>query len=226
MRLVYSASRYAQDVSEAPASVTIITADEIQRYGYRTLADVLGAARGIFTHNDRAYEYVTVRGISRQSDYNTRVQLLVDGHRLNDAATDAGGIGSDGLIDLDLIDHVEIIHGPGSALFGTSAFFGVVNLVTKRGRNLSGVRGTAQRRELRDVSRCAVMGQAQWRRELLVAGSAEQRGGRDLFFAAYDDSSTNNGVATGLDGNRTYRAFVKAALGDLSLSGQLQSQRS
>jgi outer membrane receptor for ferrienterochelin and colicin len=44
VRLVFSASRYAQDVREAPASVTIITAAEIQRYGYRTLADVLAAS--------------------------------------------------------------------------------------------------------------------------------------------------------------------------------------
>src|SRR5580704_18317398 len=81
---VYGASGYKQKVTEAPASVTIITADDIQRYGYRTLADVLRHVPGFYVNYDRNYSYVGVRGFNRPGDYNTRVLILVDGHGMND----------------------------------------------------------------------------------------------------------------------------------------------
>ena len=133
---VFGASKYQQKVTEAPASVSIVTADEIQKYGYRTLADVLRSVRGFYISYDRNYSYVGVRGFGRPGDYNSRILLLVDGHRLNDAIYDGALIGSEFPIDVDLIERVEIIRGPSSSLYGTSAFFGVVNVITKRGKDL------------------------------------------------------------------------------------------
>ena len=63
-----------------------------------------------------------IRGFNRPGDYTSRVLLLVDNHRLNDAVYDQGGAGTEMPIDVDLIDRVEIIKGPGSALYGTNAF--------------------------------------------------------------------------------------------------------
>jgi outer membrane receptor protein involved in Fe transport len=216
-RLVFSASRYAQDASEAPASVTIITADEIRQQGYRTLADILGAVRGIFTYYDREYAYATVRGMSRQSDFNTRLLLLIDGHRINDAATDASGIGTDALVDVDLIEHVEVIMGPGSALFGTNALFGVVNLVTRRGRQLPGVQGTAEAGSFGYARGALSFGtRVRGSHELLVSGSAERRGGQDLYYREFDSPQTDNGVVRGMDGEQTYRGLAKGSMGDFS----------
>lgn len=65
---VYSASRFEQDVTEAPASVSIITSDDIKKSGYRTLAEILNGVRGFYTSNDRNYSYLGVRGFSRPGD--------------------------------------------------------------------------------------------------------------------------------------------------------------
>jgi hypothetical protein len=78
---VFGASDRLQPVTEVPSSVSIVTADEISRYGYRTLADVLNGVRGFYVTNDRNYSYVGARGFNRPGDYSTRVLLLVNGHR-------------------------------------------------------------------------------------------------------------------------------------------------
>ena len=62
---VHGASKYEQKVSEAPASVTIVTADDIRRFGWRTIADALRSVKGFYTTYDRAYTYAGVRGFGR-----------------------------------------------------------------------------------------------------------------------------------------------------------------
>src|SRR5687767_13325484 len=81
---VYAASKFLQEAAQAPASVSVISADEIRNHGYRTLADILRSVRGFYVTYDRDYSYVGVRGFSRPGDYNGRVLLMVNGHRLND----------------------------------------------------------------------------------------------------------------------------------------------
>src|SRR5205814_2487644 len=122
-------------VTEAPASVTIITAEDIRKYGYRTLADILRNVRGFYVTYDRNYSYLGVRGFGRPADYNSRVALLVDGHRVNDNVYDQAPLGTEFPIDVDLIDRVEVIRGPNSSLYVANAFLGVINIITKRGRD-------------------------------------------------------------------------------------------
>src|SRR2546426_11732092 len=128
--LVYGASKHEQKVTDAPSFVSVVTADDIRRYGYRTLADVLRSVHGFYTTYDRNYTYLGVRGFSRPSDYNSRFLLLVDGHRINDNVYGRAYTGTEEGIDVDLIDRVEIIRGPSSSLYGTSAFFAVINVIT------------------------------------------------------------------------------------------------
>ncbi|HTH10691.1 MAG TPA: Plug domain-containing protein, partial [Acidovorax sp.] len=122
---VTTASRYTQTALEAPAMVSVVTAEDILLFGYRTLAEVLAGMRGLYVSYDRSYHYLGNRGFATPGDYNTRVLLLVNGVRFNDNLYDQASIGTDFPLDLDLIDRVEFVPGPGSAVYGANAFFGV-----------------------------------------------------------------------------------------------------
>jgi iron complex outermembrane receptor protein len=141
---VSAAAKYAQRRSEAPASITIVTAEEVRRYGYRTLADVLNDLPGFYVSNDHNYTYVGVRGFGRPADFNNRVLVQINGHTLNESFVGAVGIGREFGIDLDAIERIEIVRGPGSSLHGARAMFAVVNLVTRDGRAIEGFETTGE----------------------------------------------------------------------------------
>src|SRR2546425_4367455 len=132
---VTGASKFEQKETDAPASVSVVNADDIKKFGYRTLADILGSMRGLFVTYDRTYSFLGVRGFNRPGDFGGRVLLLIDGHRVNENIFDSALLGNEGVLDVDLIDHVEFIRGPSSSLYGNNAFFGVINVVTKSGRD-------------------------------------------------------------------------------------------
>ena len=136
---VYGASKREQKVTEAPSSVSIVTREDIKRQGYRTLADILNDVRGLYVSYDRAYATLGVRGVNRPGDYGGRVLLTIDGHRVNEPVYDSLFIGRDFPLDVDLIERVEVIRGPGSSLYGNNAFFAIVNVITRKGRDMQGV---------------------------------------------------------------------------------------
>jgi outer membrane cobalamin receptor len=156
---VYGASKFQQKVTEAPSSITIITADEIQKYGYRTVSDLLQSVPRFYVTNDRNYSYVGVAGISRPTDYSTHLLTLIDGHRVNDSVYNAAYVGTEAILDIDLIERVEIIRGPGSSLYGANAFLGVINIITKRGGDLKGVEVSADAGSLQTYRERATYGQ-------------------------------------------------------------------
>jgi iron complex outermembrane receptor protein len=135
---VFGASERLQPVTEAPASVSFITGDEITRYGYRTLADILRAVRGMYVTNDRNYSFIGTRGFGKPGDYNSRILLLINGHRVNDNIFGQAEIGAEFGLDPAMIERVEIIRGPASSLYGDSAFLAVVNVMTRTGASLNG----------------------------------------------------------------------------------------
>jgi iron complex outermembrane receptor protein len=218
---VFGASRRLQPVTEAPASVTIITADDIARYGYRTLADILRGVRGLFVSNDRNYSYLGARGIARPGDYNSRILLLVDGHRMNDNVYDQAAIGAEFGLDPAMFARVEIIRGPASSLYGTSAFLAVVNVIMRNGASLHG--GSIQS----DVGTFGARGirAALGRRfangvDATISGNYEQTDGpNSLYFPAFDSPATHDGLAIGLDDERSRQAFGRIAVRDFTITG-------
>jgi outer membrane receptor protein involved in Fe transport len=223
---VYSASKYEQKVTEAPSSVTIVTADEIKKYGYRTLSDILRSVNGFFVTYDRNYSYLGVRGFNRPGDFNTRILLLIDGHRLNDNNYDQAGLGTEGVVDVDLIDRVEIIRGPSSSLYGTNAVFGVINIITKRGRDIRGMEVSGEYGSYQSYKGRVTYGNRfQSGLELLLSTSFyDSHGHRNLFFREFADPSTNNGFVRNGDDDRFPYFFAKVAFHDFSLQGAFLSR--
>lgn len=224
---VYSASKFVQKTSEAPASVSIVTAAEIKAYGYRTLADILRSLRGFYITYDRNYQYVGVRGFNRPGDYNTRILLLVDGHRINENIYDQAFIGTDFPIDIDLIDRVEVIRGPGSSLYGSNAFFAIVNVITRKGKDfhggeVSGEAGSHETYKTR-LSYGNVFGSGL---ETALSGSYfDNKGDRRLFFKEFDSPATNNGIAENLDYDRSSNFFGEFSLRDFTLQSAYSDRK-
>ncbi|MEZ4338191.1 MAG: TonB-dependent receptor [Sandaracinaceae bacterium] len=128
---VTAASRQAESVFDAPASVTILPQEELRAFGFQTVWDALGGVRGIYQTNDRSYASLGFRGFSQPQDYGNRVLSLTDGHVMNDDLLGSSYVGFDARSDLMDVERIEVVRGPGSALYGTNAFFGVINLVTR-----------------------------------------------------------------------------------------------
>jgi iron complex outermembrane receptor protein len=216
--VVSSASKFRQEVREAPASITVVTAEDIRRQGHRTLADVLRSVRGFYTTDDRNYTYLGLRGFARPGDYNSRVLLLIDGHRLNDAVYDMAPFGTDFPLDVSLIDRVEVIRGPGSSLYGTSAFFAVINVVTQTAAARSGVHVDAHAGSLGTTGATLSYGGVFGTRELLIATSAQRSSGdRRIEFPEFQDIGSGMSEAVGLDHDESVSAFGSLAVGAVSV---------
>jgi outer membrane receptor for ferrienterochelin and colicins len=218
---VFGASARIQPVTEAPASVSFITAEEIARYGYRTLADILRGVRGMYVTNDRNFSYLGTRGFGNPGDYNSRVLLLVNGHRVNDNVFGQAEIGAEFGIDPALFERVEIIRGPASSLYGNSAVFAVVNVITKSGAALGGASLTVEAGTLgTQLTRASFGRRFASGLDVAVSGTYEQSAGVNrLYFPAFDAPDTNNGIAVGLDGEHLGQIYGQVSFKNLVFTG-------
>ncbi len=126
------ASKHSQSLNLAPSSVSVFTAKEITRMGIKSVQELLNFVPGFqATRESRLNQGYTVsaRGTSTpQSSYN--ILFMLDGQRLNDVSS-SGANAANHYLGTANIKQVEIIRGPGSALYGTGAFTGVVNIISK-----------------------------------------------------------------------------------------------
>ncbi|MEP9328016.1 TonB-dependent receptor [Paraburkholderia phymatum] len=216
---VSSATRLEQRISDAPAAVVVLTASDIRDFGWKTLADALASLPGLYTTYDRNYAYLGARGFQRPGDYNSRFLLLVDGVRINDAVYDQAPIGTDFPVDMDLVERIEYVPGPGSAVYGSNALFGIINVITRSGRNMAGAQAAAAAGSFGEKKARATYG---WHgahgADVLLSASSWERNGQDLYFPAFDTPDQNHGVANGLDYDRGQNLLGKAAYGDFGIS--------
>ena len=136
---VSAASRATESVEDAPGSVTIIPSQELRAMSYPTIAEALRGVRGVYLSDDRLYPTVGFRGFGRPGDYGNRVLVLLDGHPTNDNWINSSYVSYDARADLEDVERIEVVRGPGSVLYGTGAFSGVVNVVTRSRAVTNGV---------------------------------------------------------------------------------------
>lgn len=131
-KIVVTASGYEQNVAEAPASISVITAEEIEKKSYSNVTDVLKNVPGIFVQGGGSNQSVSIRGMSP-----SYTLYLVDGKPMNDGGqlTTNGGISGASvnfLPPVEAIERIEVIRGAASSLYGSDAMGGVINIITKK----------------------------------------------------------------------------------------------
>ncbi|WP_146180354.1 TonB-dependent receptor [Opitutus sp. ER46] len=222
---VSGASKFEQKVTRAPSSVTIVTADEIANFGHRTLGEVLASVRGLYVSNDSNYIYLGIRGFLRPGDYDSRKLVLIDGHRMNENIFDSTEL-SQGTLDVGLIDRVEIIRGPSSSVYGSSAFNGVLNIVTRRGRQLDGGEISTEFGSFGATKARVSYGKLfKNELELLISATRYQSDGRGaIYYPEFDQRisdnprARNDGVAQNADSEDAKKLFGSIKYRDLTVT--------
>ena len=221
---IEGASRYAQPLSEAPATASLITADDMARYGHETLADALSMARGVHVTNDHAYSLLGIRGFSRPGDYNSRIQLQVNGARYNDVAYDQAMLGTEAPIDLGWVKRLEFVPGASSALYGGNALFGIANAVLWSGADIDGARISAKTGSPGRYGVSLIAGRGHDDGSDWVTGiTLEQSGGNNFNFPEFATAG-RDGTVRGLDGSRTIKAFGQYSHAGWRISGSYASR--
>ena len=130
---VTTASKTKRRVSEAPAIVSVITQQEIEDMGARSMEDILRTVVSLDPimnyYNDTQ---ISIRGISSGRGRNNKIKIMMDGHSLGTFMT-GDPFKYMSSVPVENIARIEIIRGPGSALYGANAFVGVINIITKDG---------------------------------------------------------------------------------------------
>jgi outer membrane receptor protein involved in Fe transport len=210
---VVGASRYEQPQGEVPAAVSVITRQEIRAFGWRTLGEALASLPGVYTTYDRQYLYLGARGFGLPGDLTTRVMVAINGNRLNDPVYDGGAVGGEFPLDIDLVERIEFIPGPGGAVYGQNAMLGVINVITRRGADVGRSELAATYQHPQDWWR----GRASWggrlgsRVDALVSVSGLRAAGENRFFEF--GANRRSGTAVGLDGERNEQFFARISGG-------------
>jgi outer membrane receptor for ferrienterochelin and colicin len=138
------ATRSEQPINESPSTISVITSEDIKNLGIRQLEDVLQMIPGFdITMVYNSYYTVGVRGV-RDSRNTSKILVMIDGSPINQIFYGCAiYFGYD--INIDNIEKIEIIRGPGSALYGRNAFSAVINIISKKNHDGHNViaKGTA-----------------------------------------------------------------------------------
>lgn len=137
---VSTATKTAESLDDAPAVITVITRDDIARWGYESLGDALQHTVGFYVQDDHVLPNAGVRGmIGGQGAESGVIKVMIDGRSVAYRTTSGNWLGIE-LVPLESVAQIEIIRGPASALYGADAFLGVVNIITLKPDDLRPVR--------------------------------------------------------------------------------------
>ena len=133
---VITASRRPQAILQAPATVYVVTAEDIEASGAHNLWDALRSVPGVDVMSSRtSYGEVSIRGLNKA--FNNRTLVLVDGRSVLNGDQDRINWTSLPVL-LEEIERIEVVEGPASALYGANAISGVINIITKTPQQTQG----------------------------------------------------------------------------------------
>jgi outer membrane receptor protein involved in Fe transport len=132
---IVTASKSEETVRDAPAIVSVVTAKEIESYGASNLAEVLDRVAGLYMIGSflLTNNMPTIRG-ETNAHWSTKVLVLINGRPYRDSYLGGNQVEVFNAYPLDIVERVEVIRGPGSVLYGTNAFTGVINVILKKSR--------------------------------------------------------------------------------------------
>ncbi|MEM7763752.1 MAG: TonB-dependent receptor plug domain-containing protein [Pseudomonadota bacterium] len=208
-----------EPLSDAAAYVTVITAEMIDAFGYRTIGELLSAQAGFYVSDDGPRSYIGVRGLASPGEFNSRILFMVNDQRLNDGALDAWLSSDAAPIDIRSIERIEIIRGPGASAYGANAWAGVLNVVTKSGRARGGLEIFASMDDHRRQVTSVAYGN-RWRNGLELDASLRilrDDGPEAVFVPAFNTPQTNNGIAEELLSKNGETLLLTASWGDFNV---------
>lgn len=222
-----TATKRHTSLRKAPAIATIISADDIRNMGARNLLDVLKMVPG-FGASTTVYGVtkIEVRGI--MTDVSEKILVMIDGHSLNLNITGSAFYSFINLLPVENIKQVEVIRGPGSALYGTSAFIATINIITRNAEEINGIELKGGGGSFSTWKTNMVAGK-DFGNNVTVSGSIDhyQTDGPRLTVAADALTGAPFSRAPGnpaLDERQT-DAFLKVGYGDLSFRGGYRTLR-
>jgi outer membrane receptor for ferrienterochelin and colicins len=224
---VQAATLHEQDPRDAPASITVITREQIRERGYRTLGEALNWVRGFYVTYDYTYSRIGSRGYNLPGDFSTRFLALLDGHNMvsvvdNTVAT----FGQDFMVDMNLVERIEIIRGPGSALYGANGIFATINVVTRKPEDFPKAEVRAETGSLGE-KKLQAAGSVKLGRSgaaLLSMAVLNNRGQGEIYLPEHDTPATNYGRALNMDGEKGYHLFGRAEWKRWTFTGGLSER--
>ncbi len=140
--LVSTATKTTESIAKSGSTVSVITVAELKAMGARNLNDALKRIPGLgVSQFNIGMPAVEVRGV--KTDFGEKVLYLINGHPANTNIVNGGGTWVYENFIVDEIKQVEVVRGPGSALYGADAFVGVINIITRKAKDAEGVTVTA-----------------------------------------------------------------------------------
>ena len=171
---ITTASSQAESLLEVPVPSALITAEMIRNSGARNLQEVLATyvpGMNIVDCNDDIN--IAMRGI--YSYTQEKILIMLNGHRLNSYATNTAA--PDFSISLEKVKQIEVLRGPASSLYGDVALTGVVNIITKQGADVDGIKAKVAAGNHGQIKADAILGKRYFDIDLLVWGSAYRNSG-------------------------------------------------
>lgn len=217
---VETATLRKQSLKDAPANVTIVTAEEIRKFGYRTLSEALSNVRGFYPTSDGPFRFMGARGFSLLGDYNTRFLVLINGHSMTDNVYGAMYyFGEDFPLSLDLVDQIEIVRGPSSSLYGSNGVFATINIITKTPKTADGMSASVDvgsfGHERMSATSVTQLGQ---KAGLLVSATASRAVGRSAELQGANGAPGSPFRVDRVGNGEGYNLFANLAWGDWSVT--------